>query len=413
MFQNRLPWYLGASLYWFATSLKWFFILILLPGKVNELVAVGERNTYWGLVVAIGAVEACIGPALMGAWSDRVQKRLVFVLVGAVLTAVAAIMLASATSLIVLTAGYLLLQIADDVATGPYSALIPQLVPSALRPRAAGVMAGYQAGANLVGAVLVASFGQQIWPFMLLLAAVHLVCLLGVFRTIRHDPPATARATDKPENPWWNIWRNINFRWVWLTRFLVATGSSVLVTYGVNFLNDRVTSYRFAGLNLGGPTAAAGFLIVAMALTSIAGALLGTRMAETMDRRIVVRIAALLMCCCMLPFGFFGDYASVVWIALAYGVGNGMYSSTDWAIAADVLPDPADFGKDMGIWQSSIAVPQLFGGGIGLLIDTVNRVQTGSGYMVAFMLSAALFLLSAVLITRVRLPGDKENPRPA
>lgn len=409
MFENRLPWYLGASLYWFATSLKWFFILILLPGKVNTLVPDDQKNTYWGLVIAIGALEACIGPALMGAWSDRTKKRLPFVFAGAALTAVAALTLAAAPNLIVLTLGYLMLQIADDVATGPYSALIPQLVPSKFRSKAASVMATYQSLANLTGAILVATLGQQVWPFMIGLAAIHLVCVLGVFRTIRHDPPVPPQGPTKPPKHWWSIWQNVNFRWVWLTRFLVATGSSVLVTYGVNFLRDRLTVYEAFGLKLGGPTEAAGFLIVMMALTSIAGALTGARLSNLLDRRRIVQLAGALMCVCMLPFGLLSSYDAVAWIALAYGFGNGLYASTDWALAADVLPNPEDFGKDMGIWQSSIALPQLFGGAIGLMIDTVNRVQVGTGYLAAFGLSATLFFCSSMLVMRIRLPKPNEE----
>ena len=87
MFHNRLSWYLGLSAYWFAASFKWFILLVvLLPSQVASVSREGEKNTYWGLVFAIGATWAIIGPSIFGHWSDRAGKRVPFVLAGAVST---------------------------------------------------------------------------------------------------------------------------------------------------------------------------------------------------------------------------------------------------------------------------------------------------------------------------------------
>ncbi|MBC8103430.1 MAG: hypothetical protein H7Z41_12700, partial [Cytophagales bacterium] len=75
VFRESLGWYLGISSYWFATSLKWFILFLLQPLQVASVVPGGEKNGAWGLVVALGATEAMIGPALMGYLSDRCGSR--------------------------------------------------------------------------------------------------------------------------------------------------------------------------------------------------------------------------------------------------------------------------------------------------------------------------------------------------
>lgn len=410
MFQHRNSWYLGICAYWFATALKWFLILILMPGRINELAPRDLQNTYWGIVLTIGAVEACIGPAVMGWWSDRVGRRFNFIISGALLTLAACGVLVFAPSIWVLALGYLMLQIADDVATGPYSALIPQLVPSEHRGKAASVMGMYQSLANILGAAGVAWLGGQFVLFMVILAIVHLVAMTVVLRTAGKDPGHSTQEELSGQTPIQEIfegikelWKNLNFRWVWLTRFLVAMGASILVSFGNNFLKDEIKVFRIGTFELKTEVEAAGILIVAMAFTSFVGAMLGGRVADRTDRRKVAAIAGMIMFLAMLPFAFIDRYGTLVAVAMIYGIGNGVYMSADWALAADVLPDPDSFGKDLGIWQSSIAVPQLFVGLVGALIDMINRIRPGTGYGVAFAISASLFLLSSVLVRKVQL----------
>src|SRR5687768_15282372 len=90
-FQDRTSWYLRLSAFWFSTSFKWFIILlVLLPMQVAAVVPGGEKNTWWGFVFMIGAIEAMIGPAICGYLSDRCGSRFgrrkPFIAIGAAMT---------------------------------------------------------------------------------------------------------------------------------------------------------------------------------------------------------------------------------------------------------------------------------------------------------------------------------------
>ena len=81
--RTKLSWLVGVSTFWFATSYKWFLILVfLLPDRVASIVPGGEKGAYWGAVFGLGATWAVVGPALFGDFSDRVGDRRPFILVG-------------------------------------------------------------------------------------------------------------------------------------------------------------------------------------------------------------------------------------------------------------------------------------------------------------------------------------------
>src|SRR5688572_25790618 len=151
--KRSLGWQLGMSAYWFAISLKWFVLLTaVLPAQV-EAITGDSKAAAWGTVVSIGAVWALFGPALFGSIADRVGKWRPFVGMGAAFTTLALFLLPQSTELWHLVAGYLLLQVADDMAQGPYAALIPGLVEPEQRGRASGVMGLLAMSAQIAGGI--------------------------------------------------------------------------------------------------------------------------------------------------------------------------------------------------------------------------------------------------------------------
>jgi hypothetical protein len=58
----------------------------------------------------------------------------------------------------------------------------------------------------------------------------------------------------------------------------------------------------------------------------------------------------------------------------------------------------------MGLWQMSVATPQLVTGGLGVGIDWLNRQTHPNfyGYSVAFLIAAFGFLFGSTLVKRVK-----------
>jgi MFS family permease len=407
-------WLLRISAYWFATSFKWFLALLLLPNTVNKIIPEGAQNSVWGMILAIGAAEAMIGPALMGWLSDRTStkwgRRRPWIAAGALLTVAACAILGTAASVPSLIVGYLLLQIADDVATGPYSAVIPEHIPGEHRGRASGMLGALNFSAQILAAIciiagLVLGIGNM--PLFGIIAALHLICLAIVWFAIPEEPFPPKIAQAKGIEIWIAPFRNANFRWIWITRFLSALGFYILTSFGQNYLKDVVKQYSPLPHLTDDPADAAKFaavaVIVLISLTGVAGAVIGGRLADRVGRKKVIQAAGVIMFAAILPFALIDKFTAILGLALIFGVGYGAFTSADWALVADVLPDDSGFAKDMGIWQSSVVVPQLLNGILGATIDGVNRQSQNAGYTVVFMVSALAFLLGSALIAKVQI----------
>lgn len=433
VFRDTTGWYLGVSAYWFATSMKWFILFLLQPIQVAQVVEGGAKNSAWGMVVALGAAEAMVGPALFGYLSDRCAsrwgRRRPFLAIGAALTAIALFVLAGAKSLPLMIFGYLFLQVSDDIGTGPYAAVIPDYVPEEKRGRASGVMSMVQLAAQIAAVALALPLGN-IALIYIAAAVVNVVCALIVLAVVREGrfdfsrgrggaadaltaaPPAVREAglaarIERGVANWFAPFRVADFRWVWFTRFLTALGFYLILTYVTNYITDRVPSLDLFGLSLGSKEGGGvkNAALVAALVISLSGAVASVwagKAADRIGRKRVIVGAGWLMWAMIVPFAFIPNYSVVIVLAAFFGLGYGAYLSASWALAADVLPSKDDAAKDMGIWQASVATPQIISGVVGFIVDRGNHLGPGYGYTTAFLISAFAFLSGSLLVKRVK-----------
>nr|WP_309689139.1 MFS transporter [Armatimonas sp.] len=411
-FQDKPFWYLGTGAYWFVTSLKWFVLFLLQPLQVAEVVPGGEKNGAWGMIVAIGAFEAMIGPALMGWLSDRTQtrfgRRRPFLAIGAALTSVALLLLGQANSLVMMAVAYLFLQISDDVATGPYAALIYDQVPENHRGKASGILSMLQLIAQIVAVGIGLGLGK-IALIYVAVAVINVICAL-ITLAIWHEPGAPEQRKREPgaalpritPAAWIEPFRSPDFRWVWLARFLVAFGFYLILLYVSNYLSDRVPQLTLFGLDLKTPKNGALAAALGISLSGAIGSGIAARLTDSLGRKKIIGLAGWVMAAALIPFALIPNFTVIFCVALVFGLAYGIYLSASLALAADVLPDPEAAAKDMGIWQASVSTPQILTGAVGLLVDAGNRVSGGMGYTLAFLISSAAFLTGCLLVTRVK-----------
>lgn len=415
MASRSLGWQFGMSAYWFAVSLKWFVLLTaVLPGQV-EAITGDEKNWAWGQIVLVGAFWALFGPALFGAISDRIGRWKPFVAVGAALTTLALFLLPQSTELWHLALGYLLLQVADDFAQGPYSALVPRLVSTEQRGRASGVMGLLQLIAQIAGGVGAIALGSKDAIYLMIVGAT-ITCAVITLLTVRedrHEPEASIRSHGllvgivRP-------WLNADFRWVWFTRFSNAVGFYLVYHYMRNFLRDEVSPYELFGWEVasrgaGTPEdlAKAAFqavMVIALIISLIGaiGAVVGGKLADTVGRKRVVVFTGALMAVPILPLIYVRDFTALVLLALLFALGYGAYQASDWALAADVMPERGSLATDMGVWQSCMAAPQVISGGFGYIVQEANRQNAGTGYSLAFGIASVFFVLAIVFVSKIR-----------
>lgn len=121
------------SLYWFATSAHWAAILsILLPRQALAIGGDEFKGSTLGVILALGAIVSMVVAPLFGALSDRIRtpwgRRHPWLVVGTLFNIVGLIALAymPATSgaIVPYILAFMWIQLFNNLATAPYSALI-------------------------------------------------------------------------------------------------------------------------------------------------------------------------------------------------------------------------------------------------------------------------------------------------
>lgn len=432
-YRDTWLWNVGFSAYWFATSFKWYILLlVVIPGQVVEIVkaeaiksgmdatqaaayADTVKNTKWGMVVLLGAVWALFGPMIFGGWSDRMRSRFghrqPFIACGAALTVVALFFLADAKSYWVLVVGYLLLQFSDDVGTGPYSAMVPEVVPEQNRGRASSVMSMLQLLGQIgsaVSALIIYSLVKDpvvaVKTIYVGIGAVNALCALWTVWTIRAVRPMSEAVEDREFFllKWARPFKQRDFVWVWFTRLLSAFSFFLVTTYIRNFLTDAYPSFVLFGKDLGSAGTAVNILGLTMSLSGALGSIYAAKHADRLGRKKLIYLAGVMIFCVMVPFAFVRDFTVAWTLAALFGAGYGLYLSADWALVSDVIPNKAAAGVEMGVWASSIVSVQFLSGAYGRVIDYLNARAQFAGYMSAVITAGVLFLVSTVLVKQVK-----------
>ena len=114
-------------------------------------------------------------------------------------------------------------------------------------------------------------------------------------------------------------------------------------------------------------------------------------------RKIYVVWSTVVMASSAVILAFFPVFPAAMVAALILGLGYGIYLAVDQALVTQVLPTAVDRGRDLGVINIANAAPQVLAPVIAAPI-----VTGATGYTGLYLLTAAITLLSAVLVTRIR-----------
>lgn len=409
-YKNTLGWNLGFSAYWFATSYKWFILLfILLPTRARELGDANNPNSSWGLVLGIGAIIVTLGPPISGRLCETLGgiwgRHGLWLMMGATITAVGAFTVYGATTYGALIIGFLLLQIGDSIATGPYAGMVATTVPSENRGFASSVLGGLKLFGQIASAIVAILFSKHAIIIYGAVAGLNLICAAWTTYTIRHVPHATVDAEHVKTNfftDWVAPFKQNDFLFVWLNRFVVALAFAMVSAFALNFLKFAVPSYHLFGKDLGKAETAAQAIALTISLAGVFGSIYTARVADRIGRKRLLVISGAMVFVVLFPIGFIRDFTLIWLLVFGFGLGNGIYAAADWALVSDILPNIKRAGTDMGVWHSAETVVQLMVAPIGFAIDALNHANAGSGYVGMCIGSACLFLLSTVFVRNIK-----------
>lgn len=413
--------HLGVSSFWFGSNVLWSaFLALVLPYEIG-LIKPEDKAVYLGRLLAIGAIFALAVPLLVGPLSDRCRskwgRRRPYIAAGLVLTMIGLPLMyfaAKALSFPLYLAGYLVIQLGNNISTGAYSGVIPDVVPPDQRGIASGFMGfmsqfGSALGLAVCALLLLNKQIAAVYGFLFVaLALSGLWTLLAVKEHPLEGELAPFSWKTYLKSLWIDPRKFPDFAWVWLTRALVMLGFYSVQPWLFYYLQDVVGIHdkvEFYALIL--------FVSVLVA-ASITG-IYGGHVSERAGRKRVVYLANSLMAVTAILFAVVRSFPAVVVVGVIFGLGYGAYVSVDWALGTDVLPSKKDAGKDMAVWHIAMTLPQTIAPPIaGLALAAFGKTQSVGpkgdlvthyavpGYVAIFLAAAVFLTLGAVGLRNVR-----------
>jgi MFS family permease len=376
-------------------------VQLLLPAQVDRQL----NPEYWvdsvvafGVISGIAGVCALVAYPLTGALSDRTTSRFgrrrPWIAAGAVVFAIALLLLGVQDSLVGIGVFWSLALVGFCMMTAALTATLSDQVPVAQRGLVSGWLSAPQAVGTILGLLLVTLLftgqfaGYAVVAILLILLAIPFLLRPDAVLAPDQRPPLSVGAV--LASLWINPRRYPDFGWTLLSRVLVnfgnAFGTSLLLYFLMFGLGDAQAEDHLIILTL-----------VYMVFLIVAAIVLG-RVSDRLARRVgFVVVAAALQGVAALMLAFLPTLGVAMVAAGILGLGYGCFLSVDQALATQVLPDPASRGKDLGIMNVASAVPQAVAPLFGAL-----TVAVLGGFQGLFVLAAVCAFAGAVAVARVK-----------
>jgi Na+/melibiose symporter-like transporter len=406
--------YIKITIFGFALTALWQSMhAIILPLRLLDFVPEAQKNTYLGLMTLTGLLLAMVVQLIAGAISDRSTstwgRRRPYILLGGIVALLFIPGVGYAGSYAAIFAVYCLLQISTNTAQGPYQAFIPELVPEGKRGLASGVKGLLEI---LGGAILIylsgllmgqySANGASIWLWLVLgiLALVLLGAMVATVALVKE--PKVTGAMERTSlsvalsRTLKDIGANRGFIWFLVSRLLIFMAFTTIQQFALYFLQDVIGVINPA-------EATARFTVLAVAAMLVVVWPAG-HFSDRIGRK-PINIAAGLLGALGTATIFSSDhYGTVLWAAVFIGIAMGIFNSSNWALATDLV-SRGEEAKYLAVANLATAGGAALARLVGIGIDFFNGYSPGFGYKFMLLVCFVYFLAGSALIVKVKRRG--------
>ncbi|GGL10474.1 MFS family permease [Curtobacterium luteum] len=383
------------------------FVALLTPVFVSMSIKAEQLNptspeTVVGSVLPFGALGALFANPLLGAISDRTRtrwgRRRPYMVGGVVVFVGALAWIAFSDSVLQLTLGWLLAQIAANTVLATLTASFADNVPEFQRGKASSVIALAQNIAILAGLYLAVYLVGNL-PLLFIAPGVLAIIAVLIYAFVaRDDLPTT---TIKPfswinliSSFWTNPIKHRDFGLAWWGRFLITFGTFMFTTYRVLYMQDRI------GLSTKEAVPAVAFGVLLYTIALLASAAVSGWVSDRVQRRkVFVWGSTALTAVGLVILAHVDTVGGFYFAEIVLGFAFGIYAAIDTALIVDVLPDPERPGKDLGVINIANALPQSLAPAVGLFLLGIGG---GQNYTLMLWGAGVAVLLGALVIFPIK-----------
>lgn len=377
---------------------------ILLQLQVAEVIAKDRQGVAIGIATGIGGIFAMVLPPVVGALSDHLHtpwgRRRPVMVAGVLGVILALVVMWSAHSYPPLLIGFVMVVAFINVCGGAYAGLIPDLVHGREIGLASGLLGLFvQLGsvASLLVTLVLSSRGEV----RLTYGVIIVVAILSLLPTLwaasgereRAVPSRPSAGLGEFLRPLWSG----DFGWAFFTRFLNASAFYAVLPFLLLAFRDL--------FGIASPASITSLFELIVTVVAVPCAVVGGLLSDRHGRKRFVYAAGGLQALVLLVFlgGSAIPLSAVMVLGAAYGIGYGLYSSVDWALGIDTLPDRDRPAKDLGLYHVADALPRvLLPLLVGVGLDAVNSTSPNAGYRALFLFAALLYGGGSLLVSRIR-----------
>ncbi|MFB7842672.1 MFS transporter [Microbacterium sp. NPDC056052] len=388
-------------------------IQLLLPLQLDTG-APGENwiaGVVWaGVVLSVGGLVGIVAAPVSGRWSDRTRsrwgRRRPWAIGGSLLSAVGLVLTGLVAGPVAVGGAWLVVSVGVSVASAALTAMIADQLTTQ-RGAASAAASSAQAVGIVVGVGAVVLIGLDVEQSYLLLAAIIAVIGSGT-ALLLPDAPAHELALPAPRTASRTAsWRDRDFLWLLVSRFVVNIGNA----FGTSLL----LFFLLYGVRVPSAVAQDDLLIliviytVFVVIASIVAGILSDRPSTSplRRRRTITAVSAVVQAISGVVILISPSFEMTAVAAAIMGAGYGAYMAVSLAFATDLLKDPDDHARDLGLVNVSAQLGQLLGPLLG-----AGLVALVGGFWLLFAAAAVLSLVGAAMTYAVRA-SSPASPEPA
>lgn len=356
-----------ATVFFVLLALYCGVLAVLLPNQIQAIDPANKESNL-AILFAITSVFSTTITPLSGALSDRTRtrwgRRTPWIVGGSLLGATSLMISSQMQTLWSITFFWVLAGASLNSMQAALTTIIADRFPESERGTVSGfVGAGTTAGGTF-GIVLAGNtvssltLAYALFAIPIAVACVCFVLLNPETRVDRRLPPWHAGTFFK--SFWVSPRKHPDFAWAFLGRFTIYMGYQGIVVYLLYILQGYIglslddANHMIAKLSL--------VTLVALVISGLGSGLLSDALGR---RKPLVFVSSLLMGLAVTVPLFMPNIPGMIWYAALMGIGYGAFMSVDMALMTQVLPkslqgdDAESTGKDLGILQSAINLPQI------------------------------------------------------
>lgn len=374
---------------------------VLLPARFNTL-GIGQGETILGTMNSIGIIFALISNVIFGALSDashsRFGKRTPWIIIGGPIAGIGFYLTSISPTLVTIVASWSLLQVGLNCMLAPCVAILSDRIPQKYR----GTMSAFYGAGQIVGQSLGTIIGSAFIKTPTVGFTIGTICwfLCGVGTVLLIPRELPSKTT---ENERFSLKQVIvqfrpptqgagDFYKALIGRLMMIFGYNMIVGYQLYICMKYIKQSDTVAASTVS-TMAVITMFVSLAVSLLSGPL-SDRIGK---RKVPVFVSSVIIAVGIAVPWLWPTKVSMMIYAAVMGLGYGIYMAVDQALNVDVLPNPDEAGKDLGILNLANTLGQV----IAPIVTSSIVVATG-GYFLVFPVAMAAVIIGAVVIMFIK-----------